>query len=127
MPDNAASEGVHSITFRAADDTIHCGGDPADSKEGMIECAVQLEGDPIMEKPADCPLDWGDTFAMNGKGTVNLVCHGDTFYDPKMPLLQAGEKVSGKGWHCDIGADSVRCENSDGHGFSLTTKKQMIF
>ncbi|ULH15170.1 hypothetical protein MF271_14600 [Deinococcus sp. KNUC1210] len=78
-------------------------------------------------RPADCPLDYGDSFSLGAEGRATFTCHGDTIIDPARPVLAYGQLWQRAGLTCRSSAAGVRCLNIDGHGFELSRARSRVF
>jgi hypothetical protein len=74
--------------FRTPSDNIHCliynPGGPL-----VLDCELRERnaGPPLLPRPADCDLDWGNRFALSESGGGYMVCHGDTVVQPGSMVL----------------------------------------
>lgn len=108
------------------------------SPSGNIICATKANGvfcyiaqkssaKPVMPRPKDCHLDWGQLFYVNGTGKAGLICHGDYPFSGQAKTLAYGKTIKGNGWRCTSAKTGMTCKNSQGHGFMLSRGKQVIF
>ena len=95
-------------------------------KQNTLRCDIAaMDANP--RRPAECDLEWGDAFEMNAKGPAARICHGDTAFDPTLPVLAYGEVWQRGGFTCKSEQTGITCFNADRHGFSLARAKQEIF
>jgi len=78
--------------------------------------------------PADCDLDWGDSFGIGAGDMIgDMLCHGDTVISPEARTLPYGSAWSEGGITCSSAKTGLTCENDLGHGFFLSRAKQRVF
>jgi hypothetical protein len=77
--------------------------------------------------PADCDLEWGDSFEVGTRGRGGLVCHGDTVIAPEAFVLDYGKSVTLGGVTCESAQSGMTCRNERGHGFSISKVQQKVF
>ena len=95
-------------------------------RQNTLRCDIAAM-DTKPRRPADCDLEWGDAFEMNAKGPAARICHGDTAFDPALPVLAYGEVWQRGGFTCKSEQSGLICFNADRHGFSLARAKQEVF
>ncbi len=111
--------------FQSPSGNIFCAimsGDYAEARCDMREL-MQSFRDP----PADCDLEWGDSFAVGEQGPGALVCHGDTVMMPDAPVLEYGQSLSLGAFTCTSEQSGVTCTNGQDHGFTLSRARQDVF
>jgi hypothetical protein len=98
--------------------------DPA----AYLRCDIMQTTSPRLQKPSDCPLDWGDSFSIARNGRAGeMMCHGDTVRDDKMPVLAYGAAWRREGFTCMSQTDGLTCVNGEGHGFMVSRAVQRLF
>ena len=123
----AATPASDSSYFHTPTNNIHCMGSNFDDGPNL-RCDLRQISNPRPAAPADCPLDYGDSYNINLNGLVGtLVCHGDTVELPGSPVLAYGATWQAFGFTCRSATDGLTCTNSSGHGFFLARNKQMVF
>jgi hypothetical protein len=79
-------------------------------------------------RPADCDLEWGDSFAVSpGDRRGAVACHGDTVIDPGAMVLNYGAAATLGDITCTSEKTGMTCENGRGHGFTISKAKQSLF
>jgi hypothetical protein len=114
-----------SISFRSPSGNISCllmTGDYAGARCDMRQLMPSYR-----KRPADCDLEWGDSFEVGPRGRGGLVCHGDTVFSPDAFALDYGKSVSLGGITCDSEESGITCTNGRGHGFSISRAQQQVF
>ena len=115
--------------FQSPTGNIHCMvfsgyGDDGDG----VRCDIGTYTPSALPPPVDCEYDWGNAFWI---GSVDrrggLACISDAISDPGNSVLEYGESVSGGGVTCTSATSGMTCENSAGHGFTLSKAKQRVF
>lgn len=78
--------------------------------------------------PKNCPLSWGDAFAIAEDGNSGIrVCHGDTTRNDSLKVLAYGAHWEQGGYSCTSKTNGVTCTNAKGHGFTLSKEMQKLF
>lgn len=114
--------------FRTPSDNIHClifnPGGPL-----VLDCELRERnaGPPLLPRPADCDLDWGNRFALSESGGGYMVCHGDTVQQPGSPVLPYGTRTQFGPFTCDSTREGLECRNEEGHGVFLSRAVQRVF
>ena len=93
-----------------------------------LRCDLHDLSPSFSHRPADCDLDWGDSFAIGAddrKGSP--VCHGDTVFDPDAAVLDYGLTASFGPFTCTSAKTGMTCTNAAGHGFSISRARQSVF
>lgn len=115
--------------FQSPTGNIHCMvfsgyGDDGDG----VRCDIGNFTPSALPAPEGCDYDWGNAFWI---GSVDrrggLACISDAISDPGNSVLGYGESVSGGGVTCTSAKSGMTCENSAGHGFTLSKAKQRVF
>ena len=123
----AATPASDSSYFHTPTNNIHCMGSNYDDGPNL-RCDLRQISNPRPAAPADCPLDYGDSYNITPNGLVGtLVCHGDTVELPGSPVLAYGAIWQAFGFTCRSATDRLTCTNRSGHGFFLSRNKQMVF
>ena len=110
------------------------------SPTGNIHCAIFADGGGVFARcdlleltpsytraPAGCDLDWGFSFAVEGRGAGYLACVGDTVVDRYNEVLPYGQAVSLGGISCVSAKTGMTCTNAEGHGFSVARARQRLY
>jgi hypothetical protein len=92
-----------------------------------VRCDIRSRLHPEPARPAKCPLDYGDSIAINRTGRAILVCHGDTAIDPGSRILAYGSTFRRSGIACTSRPIGLRCSNLAGHGFFLSRQRWFAF
>ncbi len=86
--------------------------------DGGVECDVAEYRYRVPPTPADCPLNFGDRFALNPGQPPLMMCHGDTVRVPNARTLDYGQKLSIGTITCDSAQVGITCTDaSTGHYF----------
>ena len=115
-------------SFHTPSGNIHCMG--IEAAEGtFVNCEVLQRNDsrPLLPRPADCDLDWGQRFTLSSTGPAGLACHGDTVQDPGGAVLPYGREVRFGPIACSATEQGLTCQNASGHGFFLSRAAQQLF
>jgi hypothetical protein len=123
----AATPASDTAYFHTPTNNIHCmGSNYVDGPN--LRCDLRQISNTRPAAPADCPLEYGDSYNITSNGAVGtLVCHGDTFELPGSPVLAYGTTWQAFGFTCRSAADGLTCANGLGHGFFLARNNQMVF
>ena len=97
-----------------------------DGAKTAIRCDIEAM-DTKPKRPADCPLEYGQAFMMNARGTAERICYGDALTDKPLPVVPYGEIWQRGGFTCTPEQTGVTCSNADRHGFTLSRAKQELF
>ena len=93
-----------------------------------LRCDLHEFTPSFTRRPADCDLDWGDSFAIGAQDDKgNLVCHGDTVFDPAATVLGYGQSATFGPFTCTSDQTGMTCTNDLGHGFSIARARQSVF
>lgn len=110
--------------FHTPSGNIYCQG----ANDGVTCYIMDKTNTAIVSRPNDCDLDWGNLFYLEApRGRAELVCHGDALDLADTKKLAYGKTIKGKGWQCTSQKTGLTCKNSQGHGFTLSRKKQTLF
>jgi hypothetical protein len=116
------------MSFRTPSDNIHCliynPGGPL-----VLDCELRQRdaGPPLLPRPVDCDLDWGNRFALSESGGGYMVCHGDTVVMPGSLVLPYGTVTRFGPFTCDSSESGLECRNDEGHGILLSRARQGVF
>jgi hypothetical protein len=78
--------------------------------------------------PANCPLDYGDSFALRAHGKANRRCHGDTVFNPHARVLAYGKTKHFGPFTCRVRKTTgMRCTSRSGHGFRVSRQHQKLW
>jgi hypothetical protein len=114
--------------FQTPSGNIICSLDPAQQhQEAFLRCDVFKGSSTPPSQPKDCELDWGWVFGMGERGTSLRLCHGDTLFNPTVPVLAYGTRWAQAGFVCEVTTQRLRCTNRNGHGFELARARQVLF
>ena len=112
--------------FRSPSGNIGCLAFFGDTSE--VRCDLRALTQSYTRRPADCDLDWGDSFAIGAQDDKgNLVCHGDTVFDPAATVLGYGQSATFGPFTCTSDQTGMTCTNDLGHGFSIARARQSVF
>jgi hypothetical protein len=114
--------------FRTPSGNIHCLA-AEDDTGPFLACEV-LERDspsPVLARPADCDLEWGDRFVLGATGPAALGCHGDTVASQDGLVLPYGQSLTRGPFTCSSSETGLECVNASGHGFHLARAAQQLF
>jgi hypothetical protein len=93
-----------------------------------LRCDIQQMSSKPPPAPKDCPLSWGDAFAVAQDGNAGTrICHGDTTRDESLMTLAYGTQWNEGGYLCKSATSGLTCTNAAGHGFMLSKATQKLF
>jgi hypothetical protein len=122
-----AQASAETFFFRTPSNNIHCAYDDYDGR-AEVRCDIQSFKPGATPRPADCDLEWGDSFAIGEDDRIGvMLCHGDTVIMPDAEVLPYGSSWSEGGLSCLSETSGLTCRNAMGHGFSLSRAKQRVF
>lgn len=113
------------ITFRAPSGNITCGiwtGEWAGAR-----CDMSALTPSFRNRPADCDLEWGSSFAVDAQGQGYVACVGDAVAGPDAPVLPYGRQVRLGAFTCASEKTGMTCTNGQGHGFQIAKARQKLF
>lgn len=113
------------ISFRTPSGNIHCLIDATGA--GGVRCDIAEFIPSFPKRPVHCDLDWGSAFAVGRVGPALPICAGDTVRNPRASVLEYGLELRGAGVTCNSKQSGLTCVNGEGHGFTLSRKKQSVF
>ncbi len=117
------------MEFGSGNGNIRCAGS-ASAYANYVACETDqraINVQPPTARPEHCrKQDWMRRFSLDGHGEADAyaTCEDNRLAGGK--TLQEGETEYGKNWQCTGLADGIRCQNADGHGFTLTRQAQML-
>jgi hypothetical protein len=108
---------------------IHCQAAPPsqDQPTPELRCDIRNKTTRSPRPPRNCPLSWGDAFALDPTGPGRLLCHGDTVANPENPVVLYGTQWRAYGFTCTSQTSGMTCVNGEGHGFALSRASQKVF
>ena len=113
--------------FKTPSGNINCGYFDFDGAP-YVRCDIGSFTPTGTPPPADCDLDWGDSFAIGAGDLIgDMLCHGDTVISPDARALPYGSAWSEGGITCSSAKTGLTCVNDLGHGFFLSRAKQRVF
>ncbi|MEO6299693.1 MAG: DUF6636 domain-containing protein [Paracoccaceae bacterium] len=93
-----------------------------------VRCDMKSFTPNFRNPPADCDLDWGDSFGIGpNERRGSLLCHGDTVIDPGSMELGYGASATLGEFTCTSEKSGMTCTNARGHGFAISKAKQKLF
>ena len=115
--------------FHSPTKNIYCVGVNSPGNGGRVDCELvtRTNAEPLMNKPMDCELDWGNRFSLRSDGRASMECSGDTLRDPNAFVLGYGAGLDRYGIHCTSTEQGIECINDDQHGFKISKGKQEIY
>ena len=114
--------------FHTPSGNIHCLGIMG-AEGAFVDCEL-IERDnpvPLLARPADCDLDWGQRFTISEAGPAAMACHGDTVRDPNGAVLPYGASLRFGSIACASSERGLECRNASGHGFFLSRARQALY
>ena len=127
----AAIPPLSSDTFQLPSKNIHCvfTNDRAPAQSAFLRCDIQSKLKPMPATPKDgsCNLDWGNGLVLPKASKTEVLCAGDTIYDPSYPLLNYGKTWTKSGFTCQSSARGLTCTNPKGQGFFLNRQEWRSF
>ena len=97
-------------------------------EDDEVRCDLRQLTASFTRPPAECDLDWGDSFAIGANDRKgSLVCHGDTVFDQNAAVLDYGLNASFGPFTCTSAKTGMTCTNASGHGFSIARASQSVF
>ncbi len=97
------------------------------SEGSGIRCDLGVTEKISLPKPKDCYQVWGQAFSLEPQGKAKPECVGDSIGAIQVPELPYGQVWQKNGFSCSAEKVGLRCTNTEGHGFSLSKKKQSLF
>ena len=126
---SAAQAADDVIQFRSPSKNIYCVGVNSKTEGGSVDCELitRTNGAPLMPKPEDCDLEWGNRFYLGSAGEASMGCTGDTLREGNALEFSYGEGLDRYGIHCTSSEQGIECINDDQHGFKISKGKQKIY
>jgi len=97
----------------------------------VLRCDIRTFTYPKPKRPANCPLDYGDSFTISEQGRARWTCHGDTALPPLsgkgFQTIRYGATWEAGPFTCTSRVTALECRNDDGHGFRLSRLKATRF
>ena len=113
--------------FKTPSGNINCGYFDYDGQP-YVRCDINTFKPSGTPPPADCDLDWGDSFGIGAADLIgDMICHGDTVISQESRTLPYGSSWSEGGITCTSEKRGLTCKNRKGHGFFLSRAKQDVF
>ena len=113
------------VDFQAPSGNITCL--LIDGADGGARCDMVELTPSFKTPPADCELDYGSAFWVGATGPAYPACVGDTVLNPKATVLPYGQTVKLGLVTCSAAKSGITCTNAEGHGFTLSRAKQIVF
>jgi hypothetical protein len=110
--------------FRTPSGNIGC---IASTGPTYLRCDIKSGLRPKPATPKDCRLAYGDSLGMSPTGRPILVCHGDTVFDPREPVLAYGKTFTFGPFRCTSQSAGLTCRNGAGHGWFLSRSSYRRF
>ena len=125
----AAEAADDVIEFHSPSKNIYCVGVNSKTEGGSVDCELitRTNGAPLMEKPDDCDLEWGNRFTLGSSGEAAMACTGDTLRGGNSFQLGYGAGIDRFGIHCTSSEQGIECINDDQHGFKIAKGRQEIY
>ena len=101
--------------------------DPDANLAGELRCDTRNFRPTKVRPPRDCPLGWGDAYAIGQTGKSERICHGDTIMHEDVMVLPYGMTWQHGPYTCRSQPSGLTCSNVQGHGFSLSKSSQRLF
>ena len=94
-----------------------------------VRCDIEERDWSPPARPADCSdqTGYGQGITLNATGKPEFVCAGDTTFGGDATTLQYGDRDGANGYTCFSETTGVRCENRDGHGFTIGREAYRLF
>ncbi|MGE5272665.1 MAG: DUF6636 domain-containing protein [Verrucomicrobiota bacterium] len=114
-------------TFRTPSGNIRCAYEHYGFAPIDLRCDILTGIKPLPPRPKNCDLDWGVGYAMGQRGPARVLCAGDTVSSPTAPVLAYGTTRQFGVFRCTSTRAGLRCVNSTGNGFFLSTRHSYTF
>jgi len=94
-----------------------------------ISCTIiNRSGSPASPRPSSCKGDWGHSFEMYDRGPAKLVCSDlQDVTKGAQQVAEYGVKGEFGGFICTSSKTGLKCLNTDGNGFFLSRRKQVLY
>ena len=114
--------------FHTPSKNIYCLASESEDANFMdCEILVMTRQAPLMPRPDDCDLEWGNRFDLGEEGEGYLACTGDTVRDDSGVEVAYGTEFKAGTITCTSSEKGLECRNSGDHGFFLSKGKQELF
>lgn len=114
--------------FKMPSNNIYCLLETEDHSVDDLRCDIMQKDTKSPPAPKNCPLSWGDAFAITPNGNVGaMICHGDTTRNDALEVLPYGTEWNQGGFSCKSEITGLTCTNPRGHGFTLSRTVQKLF
>ncbi|TKW67798.1 MAG: hypothetical protein DI616_05670 [Paracoccus denitrificans] len=119
------------VDFASPTGNIYCiFRDVEDVSPSGVHCEIYdfipSQPDPFDVDCHEPPIDWGAQVDLGSTGMAQPVCSGDPVGEGAMELPY-GYTITGEGITCASDTGGVTCTNRDGHGFTLSRSRQVLF
>ena len=115
-----------ALFFRSPSGNINCVLGTGD--DAYVRCDIAEFTPSFSRPPAECDLDWGDSFEITVTGRKGaLGCHGDTAFSEESFTLGYDDVLIFGGFACTSERTGMSCINERGHGFEISKTKQRVF
>jgi hypothetical protein len=116
-----------SFNFKTPSDNIYCAYDDYNGTP-EVRCDIRSYTPTMGKMPADCDLEWGDSFVISARDKRgSVICHGDTVISPDATALPYGSSWKKHGIVCTSETSGLTCTNRKGHGFFVSRAEQRVF
>lgn len=118
----------HEAGFKMPSNNIYCLLEIEDHSVADLRCDIMQQDTKSPPAPKNCPLSWGNAFAITPNGNVGaMLCHGDTTRNDALEVLPYGTEWNHSGFSCKSETTGLTCTNTRGHGFTLSRTVQRLF
>lgn len=101
---------------------------PGEPGDATARCTIVAKEWRAPDKPADCPLAWGDDLEVDTDGRPGFVCAGDTVLGASTTVEYGTRLLMKPGLTCSVTTEGVTCANrTSGRGFFLSRERYRIF
>jgi len=115
-----------NISFITPSGNIYCA--LIGENKNMLRCEIRSMLNPLPPQPYSnyCEFDWGAGLLLHKQGKPEVLCISDTIGGSDYTLSYNKSWVN-SGFKCVLKRTELICNNSDGHGFSLSRNKWSAF
>lgn len=120
-----ATSALALTAFATPSRNIGCIGDRTE-----VRCDIRSFSFIPPKRPANCQLEWGDSYFVRPTGRGKGSCHGDTTLPvpgQKVRILKYGTSIRFGKITCTSRTAGLTCHNEDAHGFFLSRGKLRLF
>jgi hypothetical protein len=117
-------------SFTTPSGNIQCSGGMDIGTPSDVICEiVEHSGPPPTKRLAECNDDQGYRFSMRERGRVSVECGppGSRNTSPGGNVVRYGDTIEFDRILCRSSTRGLVCRNADGHGFSLSRRRQSVF